>query len=122
MVAVESAEALFPWKVEGQLVCNDCYGKVHLPDGVANNMAMKEFKAYRMFREENTKLKRQFRSHSRWILASLMISGGAGRSDRREIYSQAASTAWNIRSAIDEKETFGLTVGFVYVFCACCLR
>ena len=60
MVAVESAEALFPWKVEVQLVCNDCYGKVHLPDGVANNMTMEEFKAYRMFRKENTKLKRQF--------------------------------------------------------------
>ena len=53
-------KALLPWRVEGQLVCNACYGDVDLPKDVANNMSMEEFKAYRMFREENDQLKQQF--------------------------------------------------------------
>ena len=53
---------LLPWKVEGQLVCKDCYGNVHLPDGVAGNMTMDEFKDYRAFREENDQLKHQFQT------------------------------------------------------------
>ena len=53
---------LLPWKVEGQLVCKACYGHVDLPDGVANNMTMEAFKAYRAFREENAQLKGQFQT------------------------------------------------------------
>jgi len=53
-------KGLFPWKVEGQLVCNDCYGRVDLPDDYVNNMTMEEFRAYRQYREENAKLKEKF--------------------------------------------------------------
>ena len=27
-------KAIFPWKIDGQLVCNDCHGVTDLPDGV----------------------------------------------------------------------------------------
>lgn len=53
---------LFPWKVEGQLVCKECYGHVDLPDGMVNSMSMDEFNAYRMFRDENDQLKQQFQT------------------------------------------------------------
>ena len=53
-------KGLFPWKVEGQLICNDCYGRVDLPDDYVNNMTMDQFRAYRQYREENAKLKEKF--------------------------------------------------------------
>ena len=51
-------KGLFPSRVEGQLVCNECYGTVDLPSGM--NLNMEQFIAYRAFREENDALKRQF--------------------------------------------------------------
>ena len=51
---------LFPWKVDGQYVCNLCHGLVDLPRGMEDGMTMEEFKAYRQFREENQQLKQQF--------------------------------------------------------------
>lgn len=53
---------LLPWKVEGQLVCKECYGNVHLPEDFAQNMTLEEFKAYRQFREENSLLRQQFQT------------------------------------------------------------
>lgn len=52
--------SLFPWKVDGQAVCNLCYGQVDLSDEVMKTITMDEFKEYRVFREENAKLKEQF--------------------------------------------------------------
>ena len=55
----EKVKGLLPWKVEGQYVCNDCYGVVDI-QGDANKMTMQEFLQYRAFREENQKLAEQF--------------------------------------------------------------
>ena len=55
-------KALIPWKKEGQLICNKCYGYVHLPKGVAENMTMEQFKAYCSFREENDVLRQRFQT------------------------------------------------------------
>jgi len=55
-------KGIFPWKIEGQLICKDCYGHVDLPDGMTNSMSMDEFNAYRMFRDENDQLKQQFQT------------------------------------------------------------
>lgn len=32
-------KAIFPWKVDGHLVCNDCYGMVDVPEEVLKNMS-----------------------------------------------------------------------------------
>lgn len=53
-------KAIFPWKVDGRLVCNDCYGVVDVPDDVVKGMTIDNFCKYRAFREENVKLKDQF--------------------------------------------------------------
>ena len=50
---------LFPAKVEGQLICKECYGNVDLPDGTGR-MSLEEFMGYRRFREENQRLKSGF--------------------------------------------------------------
>lgn len=52
---------LFPAKIEKQLICKECYGVVDLPAGVENGMTLADFKAYRAFREENQRLKEDFR-------------------------------------------------------------
>lgn len=51
---------LFPWKIGGHLVCNECHGQVDLPNGLENSMTLEDFQAYRQFREENSQLKAQF--------------------------------------------------------------
>ena len=51
---------LFPWKIGGHLVCNECHGQVDLPNGLENSMTLEDFQAYRQFREENSQLKVQF--------------------------------------------------------------
>ena len=53
-------KGLFKNKVEGQYVCNECYGNVDVPDDVRSNMTMEAFKEYRAFREENSLLKEKF--------------------------------------------------------------
>lgn len=53
--------ALFPWKVDGQLVCNLCYGDVDLPQETMNHITMEEFQKYRVSREENAQLKQRFK-------------------------------------------------------------
>lgn len=53
-------KGLFPWKIEGQLICNDCYGNVDLPNGMVNNMSLAQFNQYRAFREENDQLRQRF--------------------------------------------------------------
>jgi len=53
---------LFPAKVEGQLICKECYGNVDLPDVFTRNMTMEMFREYRAFREENDLLKQKFQA------------------------------------------------------------
>lgn len=53
-------KGLFPWRIEGRLVCNECYGSVDVPDYVEKNMTISDFRAYMMFREENARLKQSF--------------------------------------------------------------
>lgn len=53
-------KALFPWKIDGQLVCNECHGVVDVPDHVEKSMTLDDFRAYRAFREENSQLKQSF--------------------------------------------------------------
>lgn len=53
-------KALFPWKIEGQLVCNACHGVIDMPEDRAKNLTMQQFIEYRDFREENHKLKDVF--------------------------------------------------------------
>lgn len=55
-------KGLFPSKVEGQLICKDCYGNVHLPDDMVANLTLEQFKAYRVFRQENDVQRRQFQT------------------------------------------------------------
>lgn len=57
----DKVSAFFSWKVDGQLVCSMCYGNVDLPKEVMDHITMEEFKEYRVFREENAKLKQQFK-------------------------------------------------------------
>ena len=58
----DKVTGLLPQKIAGQLVCKACYGYVHLPDGVVEDMTMDEFNAYRAFREENDGLRRKFQN------------------------------------------------------------
>ena len=51
---------LFPWKIDGQMVCNECYGDVDLPNDIMERMTIQEFKKYMAFRKENALLKRRF--------------------------------------------------------------
>ena len=55
-------KGLLPWKIDGQLVCNDCYGTVDLPDGAVNHMTLTDFRDYMAFREENAALRQQFQT------------------------------------------------------------
>ena len=53
-------KGLLPWKIDGQLICNECYGHVHLPNNAVNHMSLQDFRGYMAFREENHMLKDQF--------------------------------------------------------------
>lgn len=53
-------KAIFPWRIEGQLVCNECHGVVDLPDNAEKNMTINDFRGYIKFREENAQLKQRF--------------------------------------------------------------
>ena len=53
-------KGLLPWKIEGQLICNDCYGHVDLPNDAVNHMTLDAFRGYMAFREENALLRQQF--------------------------------------------------------------
>ncbi len=55
-------KGLFPWKVDGQYICNDCYGVVDLPNAATNHMTVEDFRGYMQFREENALLKEQFQT------------------------------------------------------------
>lgn len=55
-------KGLLPSKIEGQLVCSDCYGQVDLPDGAVKHMTLADFRAYMAFREENAVLRQQFQT------------------------------------------------------------
>ena len=56
-------KGLFPSKIEGQYVCNNCYGIVDLPADIStSNMTLEEFRGYMQFREENALLKQQFQT------------------------------------------------------------
>lgn len=53
---------LFPWKIAGQLVCNECHGVVDLSNEVMEHITIEEFKEYMVFREENALLKQKFQT------------------------------------------------------------
>ena len=53
-------KALFPYKIGGQLICNDCHGVTDLPDDAEKQMTIDDFREYMTFREENAQLKNQF--------------------------------------------------------------
>jgi len=52
----------FPWKIEDQVVCNECHGQVDLSDEVMKTITIEEFKVYMAFREENALLKQKFQT------------------------------------------------------------
>lgn len=51
-----------PWSIEGQLVCDTCYGVVDLPKGSMDHMTIEEFKEYMVYREKNNQLKQRFKT------------------------------------------------------------
>lgn len=53
-------KGIFPWTIDGQMVCDTCYGVVDLPKGFMDHMTIEEFKKYMAYREENNQLKKQF--------------------------------------------------------------
>jgi len=53
-------KGLLPQKIGGRSICGDCSGFIDLPDGVAEEMSIDEFRGYMAFREENGKLKECF--------------------------------------------------------------
>jgi len=56
----DKVTGLFPWKIEGEYVCNDCHGVVDVPDDMDSSFTMDGFMQYRAFREENQRLKDVF--------------------------------------------------------------
>ena len=59
-ICAGKVKGLLPWRIEGQLVCDDCYGSVDLPGNVTGDMTMDEFRDYLKFRAENKLLKEKF--------------------------------------------------------------
>jgi len=55
-------KGLLTWKIEGQMVCDECHGFIDLPKEIADTLTMEEFKVYRVFREENNLLKEKFQT------------------------------------------------------------
>lgn len=51
---------LFSKKINGKLICKDCYGTVDLPDDVLGSMTIDDFRGYMAFRKENERLKQCF--------------------------------------------------------------
>ncbi len=52
--------SMFPWKIEGQMICDMCHGDVDLSDEVMKQITIEDFKKYMVFREENAQLKQRF--------------------------------------------------------------
>jgi len=59
-ICAGKVKGLLPWKIDGQLICNDCYGNVDVPNNVVNSMTMDDFRGYIKFRAENQQLKEKF--------------------------------------------------------------
>lgn len=53
-------KGFLPWKIDGQLICDDCHGTVDLPDGIENRMSLQDFQNYMVFRAQNDQLKERF--------------------------------------------------------------
>ncbi|MEG1578435.1 MAG: DUF4428 domain-containing protein [Oscillospiraceae bacterium] len=51
---------LLATKIEGQPICNDCAGKIDLPQELESALTMQSFRAYLAFYEENCKLREGF--------------------------------------------------------------
>jgi hypothetical protein len=47
-------------KIEGEYICNTCFGKIDMESGRANNLTMQAFRQYLTFYEENRKLREKF--------------------------------------------------------------
>jgi len=55
-------KGLFQKEIDGQYVCDECYGEVDVDANILNNMSIDAFRGYMAFREENQKLKDIFKS------------------------------------------------------------
>lgn len=53
---------LFSKKINGKLICKDCYGTVDLPDDVLDRMTVDDFREYMAFRKENELLRQRFQT------------------------------------------------------------
>lgn len=62
-------KGLFPWQVDGQYICNSCYGITHIQQEILDGMSLEDYKKYRVFREENQKLKEKFGTTKRFDLS-----------------------------------------------------
>lgn len=51
---------LFQRQIEGEYVCDDCYGNVDLPGEILNGITLNQFREYMAFRDDNQRLKDQF--------------------------------------------------------------
>ena len=61
-------KGLLPWKVDGQHICNSCYGTAHIQQDILDSMSVEQFKEYMVFREENQKKKDVFTATQRFDL------------------------------------------------------
>ena len=53
-------KGFFPSKIDGQLICGDCYGHTDVAPEILNRMTVNDFRAYMTFRDENNRLKERF--------------------------------------------------------------
>ena len=65
-------KGLFPWQVDGQYICNGCYGLTHIQPEIFDGMTLEEYKKYIAFREENQKLKDKFGATKKFDFGFLM--------------------------------------------------
>ncbi len=51
---------LLPSKIEGEYICDTCYGKIDMDADKSSNLTMQGFRDYLVFYEQNQRLKEQF--------------------------------------------------------------
>ncbi|MEG1448164.1 MAG: DUF4428 domain-containing protein [Oscillospiraceae bacterium] len=53
-------DVFFPQKIEGQLVCDNCYDKLDVQEEILNSFTMSDFKEYLSYYEQNQQLRERF--------------------------------------------------------------
>jgi len=61
-------KGLLPLRIEGQLICNACYGFIDLPDHIRDNLTLDSFREYMAFRDENAKFRDVFQQSQNFVL------------------------------------------------------